>query len=97
MLDEFRAAFERRDVEGLRAVQPGVDYERMKSIFASVSSYLVRIDVKEVSVQGDQARATCLVTYNPVPKPAGRQRPVPTIFHLRRKGDLWIIERVQAE
>ncbi len=97
VLDEFRAAFERRDVEALRAVQPGVNYEQMKTMFATVSSYLVRIDVKDVSVQGDVARARCSVTYSPVPKPAGKQKPVAQVFHLRRKGDLWIIERIEAE
>lgn len=97
VLDEFRAAFERRDVDALRAVQPGVNYEQMKNIFASVSSYLVRIDVKDVSIQGDTARARCSVTYSPVPKPAGKQKPVAQVFLLRRKGDLWIIERIEAE
>jgi hypothetical protein len=97
VLDEFRAAFERRDVEALRAVQPGVNYEQMKNIFASVSSYLVRIDVKDVTVQGDVARARCSVSYSPVPKPAGRQKPVAQVFLLRRQGDLWIIDRIEAE
>ena len=51
------------------------NYEEWKRTFANVSSYLVRIDVKDVSIQGDVARAKCSVTYSPVPKPAGRQRP----------------------
>jgi hypothetical protein len=95
VLDEFRAAFERRDVDALRAVQPGVDYEFMKRTFASVTGYTVRIDVGDVKVQGDTATASCLVTYNPVPKPAGKTKPIPTVFHLRRSGQLWLIERLE--
>jgi serine/threonine-protein kinase len=95
VLDEYRAAFETRNADALRAVQPGVDYDAMKSVFATVTGYTVRIDVREVVVTGDSGLARCVVTYNPVPKPAGRIQPVPTTFHLRRRGDVWLIERLE--
>jgi serine/threonine-protein kinase len=97
VLDEYRAAFETRNADALRAVQPGVDYEGMKEVFATVTGYTVRLDVKDVVVKGDSAQAHCVVTYNPVPKPAGKIRPVPTVFHLRRSGELWLIERLERK
>ncbi len=97
VLDEYRAAFERRDADSLRAVQPDVDYARMKDRFASVTGYTVRIDVKEVTVDGDQGTATCIVTYLPQPKPSQKIPPQRTVFHLRRTGDVWLIERLEAK
>jgi hypothetical protein len=95
VLDEYRAAFETRNADALRAVQPGVDYEAMKQVFATVTGYTVRLEVKDVVVKGDSAQARCVVTYSPVPKPAVKIQPVPTVFHLRRSGDLWVIERLE--
>ena len=95
VLDEYRAAFETRNVDALKAVQPGVDYQAMKQVFSTVTGYTVRLDVKEVTVKGDTATARCVVTYSPVPKPAGKIQPVPTIFHLRKTGELWLIERLE--
>ena len=97
VLDEYRAAFERLNADALKAVQPGVDYDAMKKTFASVTGYTVRIDFKEVSVDGDTGTASCLVTYNPTPKPAGKLQPVATVFHLRRTGDVWLIERLERK
>ena len=97
VLDEYRAAFERRDADALRAVQPGVDYRAMKEVFATVTGYMVRIEVKDIAVSGDTALARCVVTYNPVPKPAGKIQPVSTVFHLRRSGELWLIDRLEKK
>ncbi len=97
VLDEYRAAFERLNADALKAVQPGVDYDAMKKTFTSVTGYTVRIDLKEVSVDGDTGTASCLVTYNPTPKPAGKLKPVATLFHLRRTGDVWLIERLERK
>ena len=97
VLDEYRAAFEKRDADALRAVQPGVDYGAMKQVFATVTGYTVRVEVKEVVVKGDTAVARCVVTYNPVPKPAGKIQPVSTVFHLRRSGELWLIDRLERK
>jgi hypothetical protein len=33
------------------------------------------------------------VTYQP--NPGGKLPPVPTVFHLRRSGDIWQIERLE--
>jgi hypothetical protein len=95
VLDEYRAAFERRDADALRSVQPGVDYEAMRKTFASVTGYTVRVDVKEVSFTGNEGRAACVVTYLPQPKPAQKIPPQNTVFHLRRTGDVWLIERLE--
>lgn len=95
VLDEYRQAFENRNAEALRAVQPGVDYEAMRAEFARVKSYTLRLDVKSIAVSGATARAECVVTYQPNPSPAGKLPPVPTTFHLKRTGDLWQIERLE--
>ena len=95
VLDEYRAAFERRDADALRAVQPGIDYEAMKKTFASVTGYTVRMDIKEVTVSGNEGLVTSVVTYMPQPKPAQKIPPQATVFHLRRTGDVWRIERLE--
>lgn len=95
VLDEYRQAFENRNAEALRAVQPGVDYEAMRAEFARVKSYTLRLDVKAIAVSGATARAECVVTYQPNPSPAGKLPPVATTFHLKRTGDLWQIERLE--
>jgi eukaryotic-like serine/threonine-protein kinase len=97
VLDEYRQAFENRNVDALKAVQPGVDYEAMKKTFAEVTSYGVKIQIQNVTVEGTRATATGIVTYRPVPKPAGRIQPVLTVFHLRKSADLWLIERLERK
>ena len=97
VLDEYRAAFERRDADALRAVQPGIDHEAMKKTFASVTGYTVRMDIKEVTVSGNEGRVTSVVTYMPQPKPAQKIPPQATVFHLRRSGDVWRIERLDRK
>jgi hypothetical protein len=93
VLDQYRASFEDRDVDALKVVEPGIDYEAMKKAFATVTGYVVRIDAKDIKVNGDKAVARCEVTYSPTPKPSGRIRPVTIVFHLRRSGDVWVIDR----
>jgi hypothetical protein len=95
VLDEYRQSFESRNADSLRAVQPGVDYDQVKQTFASVTAFGVKLEVEGVTVNGTSATAKCLVTYSPVPKPAGKTKPVPTIFHLKKTGDLWLIERLE--
>jgi serine/threonine-protein kinase len=94
VLDEYRTAFEIRSADALRAVQPGVDYEAMRDAFARVTAFNVKMKIQAIAVNGDSATATALVTYNPVPKPAGKIAPVPTVFQLRKSGGVWIIDKV---
>jgi hypothetical protein len=93
-LEAYRAAFESLSADALRAIHPSVDYETMKARFASVTAFDVKMKVQSISLQGETATATCLVTYTPKPKPAGRIPPVPTTFYLKRSGAVWIIDRV---
>src|SRR3972149_6113659 len=95
-LEGYRAAFETRNAGALRAIYPGVDYEHHRELFARVQSYRVTLQVQEVQVDGDQGLARCLVTYTPKPTPAGKNPPRPQVFHLRRSGETWIIDRVEA-
>jgi serine/threonine protein kinase len=95
VLDEYRQSFESRNADTLRTVQPTVDYETIKQTFAAVTAFGVRLEVESVTVTGTTAAAKCLVTYSPVPKPAGKSKPVPTVFHLKKTGDLWLIESLQ--
>ena len=97
VLDEYRQAFENRNVDALKAVQPGVDYEAMKKTFAEVTSYSVKIQIQSVTVEGTKATAIGVVTYSPVPKPAGKIQPVRTVFHLKKAADLWLIERLERK
>ena len=91
VLDEYRAAFERRDADALRSVQPGVDYEAMRKTFASVTGYTVRVDVKEVSVKGNEGRRE-LRRHLSAPAQAGAEDPaaehgLPPAPHGRRLAD----------
>ena len=95
-LEGYRAAFETRNAGALRAIYPGVDYEHHRELFARVQSYRVKLQVQEVQVDGDQGLARCLVTYTPKPTPAGKNPPRPQVFHLRRSGETWIIDRVES-
>ncbi len=97
VLDEYRAAFERRDADALRNVQPGIDYEAMRKTFASVTGYTVRMDIKEVTVSGNEGLVTSVVTYMPQPKPSQKIPPQATVFHLRRTGDVWRIESLERK
>ena len=97
VLDEYRAAFEIRSADALRAVQPDVDYEAMKDAFARVTAFNVNMKIQAIAVTGDSATATALVTYNPVPKPAGKIAPVTTVFQLRKNGGVWIIDKVRRK
>jgi len=93
-LEAYRAAFESLSADALRAIHPTLDYEAMKARFASVTAYDVKIKVQSIALHGETATAACLVTYTPKPKPAGKIPPVPTVFHLKRSGAVWIIDRV---
>jgi hypothetical protein len=100
VLDEYRVAVGTLNAEYLRRLHPKVDYEGMRANFGNVQRMDVKIDVKDVTVSpvGDTASAQCLVTYTPIPKPAGGRMPaVPTTFKLRRTGTgLWIIDEVET-
>ncbi len=96
VLNEYREAFEALNVDALRTIHPSVDYAAMKSAFTSVTGYTVKVQIRDIRLQGAEAAvADCLVTYSPIPKPSGKPKPVPTIFHLKKVGTVWRIDRVQ--
>jgi hypothetical protein len=96
VLNEYREAFEALNVDALRTIHPSVDYAAMKSAFSSVTGYTVKVQIRDIRLQGTEAAmADCLVTYSPIPKPSGKPKPVPTIFHLKKVGTVWRIDRVQ--
>jgi len=95
VLEEYRTAFESLNAEAIRAVQPGVDSGVLRANFSAVTAYNVKMQVQDIAFDGPSAaRASCLMTYNPVPKPSGKIPPVATIFHLRRSGEVWLIEKI---
>ena len=59
MLDEYRQAFESRNADALKAVQPGVDYEAIKKVFSEVTAYAVKIQVQNVAVGASTAGELC--------------------------------------
>ncbi len=95
-LENYRASFETRNADALRYVYPTVDYARYREIFSKVDSYRARIEVLDISVDGDRGAATCMVTYTMKPAPAGKNPPRRQVFHLRRSGEAWVIERIDA-
>lgn len=95
VLEEYRTAFESLNAEAIRAVQPGVDAGALQANFSAVTAYNVKMQVQSLAFDGPSlARANCLMTYSPVPKPSGKIPPVPTVFHLRRSGEVWLIEKI---
>jgi hypothetical protein len=95
VLEEYRTAFESLNAEDIRAVQPGVDAGALQANFSAVTAYNVKMQVQAIAFDSPSAaRASCLMTYSPVPKPSGKIPPVPTVFHLRRSGEVWLIEKI---
>ncbi len=95
VLEEYRTAFESLNAEAIRAVQPSADVGALKANFGSVTAYNVKMQVRGIAFDGPAvARASCVMTYSPVPKPSGKIPPVPTTFHLRRSGEVWLIEKI---
>ncbi|HLA79787.1 MAG TPA: protein kinase [Vicinamibacteria bacterium] len=95
VLEEYRTAFESLNADAIQAVQPSADVAALKANFGAVTAYNVRMQVRSIAFEGPSlARASCLMTYSPVPKPSGKFPPVPTVFHLRRSGEVWLIEKI---
>jgi tetratricopeptide (TPR) repeat protein len=95
VLEEYRTAFESLNAEAIRAVQPAVDAGALQANFSAVTAYSVKMQVQSLTFDGPSvARANCLMTYSPVPKPSSKIPPVLTVFHLRRSGEVWLIEKI---
>ena len=95
-IESYRAAFEMRNADALRHVFPRVDYERYKETFAKVESYRARIEVQDISLDGDRGAARCVVTYTIKPSPAGKLPSQRQVFHVRRSGETWIIDSIEV-
>jgi eukaryotic-like serine/threonine-protein kinase len=97
VLSRYGSAFAALDLHALRAVHPGLDERSARQLFASVKGYKVKIEVEGIDVSGLVARAECVGTYDPVPRPAGtRTQPLRQTFELKWDGQRWLIVRVHS-
>ena len=97
-IGRYRAASEALDVAAIQAVWPSVDAGGLRRSFPNYESLRMRVRGCEVQVEGGSATAVCWRDQE-VRLKAGRS-PAPTSqrvrFRLRRAGDGWLIDGLDA-
>jgi serine/threonine-protein kinase len=100
-LQAYAAAYEARDLAGVRRVYPRMTQAEANSLaeeFRQADSYSMDVAVIDVLVTGASAVATCDVTREVVLRIArAPQTTSRTTFHLQLAGGAWAIERVIRE
>jgi hypothetical protein len=93
-LRQYSAAFEARDVDQVKKIQPSADIEGLRQAFSEMRELKVTIDnVKVLSTEGPVARVSCRISQTFVPK-AGRKETIAVtrVMRLRRQEAVWLIE-----
>jgi hypothetical protein len=99
-LRRYTQAYQSLNSAAVGAVMPGLTSEQLRNLdrdFSNYRSYTVDIRDARIAVAGETATVACQVvrsfeTKNGV---AGNHT-VPTVFHLRRVGARWMIERLES-
>jgi hypothetical protein len=92
VLDEYRSAYENRDLSALRKVWPNVPRDLQDTLKAA-RKIGVRLDKGEPVITGDTATVRCMQTLEITGKDRGIQFPSQSRqFRLRRDQGRWIIE-----
>jgi hypothetical protein len=96
---EYEQAYEKMDVSATAAVWPSVDRRELTRAFGTLKSQALDLRNCEVTIAQSQATARCRGTVAYVPKigsstpRTGRQE---WIFRMRKIGDTWVIDGLDA-
>jgi hypothetical protein len=96
---EYEHAYEAMDVSATAAVWPSVDRRALTRAFGTLRSQALDLRNCQVTVAQDHATARCRGTVAYVPKigqatpRTGRQE---WVFHMRKIGDVWVIDGLDA-
>ncbi len=98
-LRRYVGAYEALDSAAVGRMMPSLSGEQLRSLgrdFAAYRSYSVVIKDESIVLDGDSARVTCQVVRSFETKTGvAGSNTVRTVFHLRRSGTGWTIERLE--
>jgi hypothetical protein len=89
IVNEYSRAFERLDVQAVKAVSPSLDDRRLQRAFARLEAQELRFEACGVSIEGAAANARCLANASYRPKVGSR------VIHL--SGRQWTFNFSQSE
>ncbi len=99
-LRRYVGAYEALDSAAVGRMMPSLSGEQLRSLgrdFAAYRSYSVVIKDESIVLDGDSARVTCQVVRSFETKTGvAGSNTVRTVFHLRRSGTAWTIERLES-
>jgi conflict system STAND superfamily ATPase len=97
LLNEYQTAYERLDAAAVSRVMPSVPTAELVRSFSQLRSYEMEIAGSKINVTGDTSTVTAIRRMVVQPKVGSRPAPrvVPSVFHLRRAANGWIIESIE--
>jgi eukaryotic-like serine/threonine-protein kinase len=99
-LRKYVAAYEALDSAAVGRMMPSLSAEQLRSLgrdFSAYRSYSVAVKDESISLDGDAARVSCQVVRSFETKTGvAGSNTVRTVFHLRRSGAGWTIERLES-
>ncbi len=99
VLRRYASAYGALDASAARAVWPSVDEKALARAFQNLSSQDVSFDACDISIRGEVANASCRGQASYVGKVGSRELRTESRtwrFDLRREGEGWLIEGVDA-
>jgi len=94
VLEDYKAAFNRRDAAGIHALWPTVNAKALHRAFDQRESQQLQFGVCDVEVRADRAQASCEGTIKYVPsvgRKAPRVEPWSATFELGMVDGRWIV------
>ena len=100
MLRQYVQAYEALDTAAVAAVMPSLSADQLRNLgrdFASYRRYSVVIKDESIAIDGGTARVACQVVRSFETKSGvSGSNTLRTVFHLRKTGAGWTIERLQS-
>ena len=99
VLRRYASAYRTLDASAARAVWPSVDEKALSRAFQNLASQHVSFDACDIDIRGAVANASCRGQASYVGKVGSREPRTEARtwqFELRRRGDAWLIEGVDA-
>jgi hypothetical protein len=99
VLEEFRQAYGRLDAETVGALWPSVNTKTLGRAFDQLDNQELTFDNCTISAAGARAQASCAGKATYVPRVGNKTthvEPRKWTFRLKKVGDNWVIEAVDA-